>query len=263
MQRPRNVRSWFVQFLIILIGLIGAAAVGGAAGHYAGYLEGYRSALPVAPLETYLLNAARRVRPAVVMIVNQTQPFAGPGVTTTTAVESGSGLIFDPGGYIITNNHVIQRAQKLQVTLSDGRKVEGIVVGADSMADIAIVKVNEPVPAAVPLADSSGLEPGQIVMVIGSPFEEFRETLAMGVISGLNRRVGGMQGLIQTDAAINAGNSGGPLVTMRGEVVGINTMVLRSTPDGRILEGMGFAIPSNQVREFISKWQFMKLQGNQ
>lgn|SRR5574341_148489 len=242
------------QILTVAVGIIGAGAVGGLVGHYAGYLEGYRAALPAAPIEARLTDAVRKVQPAVVTIINQTEPRPGPAGTTLTAVESGSGLIFDSRGYIVTNNHVVARAERLQVIFSDGSKAVGIVVGTDSLSDLAVIKVDRLVPAAVPLSDSSGLELGQMVIVMGSPYENLNGTVTVGVVSGLDRRVGGLQGLIQTDAAINTGNSGGPLVTTRGEVVGINTLVLRTSGDGRILEGMGFAISSNQARAILDQW---------
>ncbi len=137
----------------------------------------------------------------------------------------------------------------------------GTVIGTDSLSDLAVIKVDRPAPAVAPLSDSSGLELGQIVIVMGSPYENLNGTVTMGVVSGLDRRVGGLQGLIQTDAAINTGNSGGPLVTTRGEVVGINTLVLRTSGDGRILEGMGFAISSNQARAIVNQL-ISKDQGN-
>ncbi len=252
MQGHNNARL-FVQFLAILLGLIAAGTIGGLAGHFAGYFEGYRAALPATPIEAKMTEAVRKVSPAVVTIINQQEPRAGPGGLVMLAVESGSGLIFDSRGYILTNNHVVARAEKLQVVFSDGTKTEGTIVGADSLSDLAVIKVNVQVPLAVPLGDSSNLELGQMLIVIGSPYEGFQGTVTVGVVSGLDRQVGGLKGLIQTDAPINAGNSGGPLITTGGEVIGINTLVLRSSGDGRILEGLGFAISSNHAREILSQ----------
>lgn len=253
MQGHNNTRLFLVQFLATLTGLIIAGVIGSLAGHYAGYLEGYRAALPAAPIEAKLTDAVRRVSPAVVTITNQQEPRAGPGGLVMLSVESGSGLIFDSRGYILTNNHVVARAERLFVIFSDGTKTEGTVVGTDSLSDLAVIKVNGQVPLAVPLADSSGLELGQMLIVIGSPYEGFPGTVTVGVVSGLNRQVGGLTGLIQTDAPINVGNSGGPLITTGGEVIGINTLVLRTNGEGRILEGLGFAISSNQARDILSK----------
>jgi len=139
------------------------------------------------------------------------------------------------------------------VILSDGTKLDAKLIGTDPIADLAVIKVNATMPAVAPLGDSNALQPGQIAIAIGSPLGDFRGTVTMGVISALNRQVGSMQGLIQTDAAINNGNSGGPLINSLGQVVGINTLVVRSTNDGNVAEGLGFAIPSNLVREITSQ----------
>ena len=205
----------------------------------------------MAPIEARLTDAVRKVSPAVVTIINQQEPRSGPAGLVLLSVEYGSGLIFDSKGYILTNNHVVARAEKLIVIFHDGTKTEGTVVGADSIADLAVIKVNGQVPLAVQLGDSSHLEVGQMLIVIGSPYEGFRGSVSVGVVSGLDRQVGGLNGLIQTDAPINVGNSGGPLVTTGGEVIGINTLVLRSNGEGRILEGLGFAITSNRALEIL------------
>jgi 2-alkenal reductase len=186
-----------------------------------------------------------------VTIVNVGLPTAGVAGYTVTAVTTGSGVVIDPSGLVVTNNHVIQRADALHVYFADGTQRDGTVVGADSVADLALVRVDGPPPAAIPLGDSSRLELGQTVIAIGSPLEAFRGSTTVGVVSGLNRTVGGMGGLIQTDALINYGDSGGPLVNAAGEVVGINTLVVRTTGDGKLLEGLGFAIPANQVRRVV------------
>ncbi len=253
MQGHNNARLFLVQFLAILMGLIAAGAIGGLAGHYSGYFEGYRAALPATPIEAKMTDAVRKVSPAVVTIINQQEPRSGPAGLVMLSVESGSGLIFDSRGYILTNNHVVARAEKLHVIFSDGTKTEGTTVGADSLSDLAVIKVNVQVPLAVPLGDSSNLELGQMLIAIGSPYEGFRGSVTVGVVSGLDRQVGGLKGLIQTDAPINVGNSGGPLITTGGEVIGISTLVLRSNGEGRILEGLGFAISSNQVRGILSQ----------
>ena len=108
-------------------------------------------------------------------------------------------------------------------------------------------------PAVAKLGDSNLLQPGQVTIAIGSPLGDYRGTVTVGVVSGLNRMVGQQQGLIQTDAAINNGNSGGPLINSLGQVIGINTLVVRSTNDGNVAEGLGFAIPSNQVKEIMTQ----------
>ena len=160
-------------------------------------------------------------------------------------------VIIDDKGYIITNNHVIEGGKSTQVIYSDGSKVDATVVGADTLADIAVLKVEGKVPAVAAIGDSNALEPGQTAIAIGSPLGDFRGTVTVGVISAVNRRVGPMQGLLQTDAAINNGNSGGPLINNTGQVIGINTLVVRATNEGNVAEGLGFAIPSNQVRQIV------------
>lgn len=172
--------------------------------------------------------------------------------------QSGSGVIFDERGYIVTNYHVVEGAiegrDKLVVVTSDGRELEGRVVGSDRATDLAVVKV-EPQGARLPVAvfgDSSQLKVGELAVAIGNPVgKEFMRTVTVGVISGLNRKIryGDREfELIQTDATINPGNSGGPLANARGEVVGINTMKLTI----QNVENMGFAIPINTVKSVVN-----------
>ena len=169
----------------------------------------------------------------------------------------GSGFLIDDEGHLVTNNHVVEGAQNIEVTFTDGSTVEAEVVGADEDSDLAVIKVDR-VPAGVSplsLADSKELMVGQRAIAIGNPFG-YDSTLTVGVISARgrtlpNRRVGPTGGsysladLIQTDAAINPGNSGGPLFNSDGEVIGVNTAI--SSQSGSF-EGVGFAVPSNMVR---------------
>ncbi|MBI5032478.1 MAG: trypsin-like peptidase domain-containing protein [Chloroflexi bacterium] len=242
-----------IRFLIILAGLVSTGAAGGLAVYYADHVENSRSVPPAATIELGFANAVRRTKPAVVTIINQQMPRENYGDGSLASVVYGSGIIFDPMGYIITNYHVVALAERVHVIFADGRKTQGTVIGEDSFSDVAVIKVDGPVPAVASFADSSGLELGQMVIAIGSPYENYSGSVTLGLVSGLNRQVGGVKGLIQTDAAINPGSSGGALVTTRGEVVGINTLVLRTTGEGRTLEGMGFAIPSNQALELAKK----------
>jgi len=162
----------------------------------------------------------------------------------------GSGFIVDASGMILTNYHVVDGAQKLSVTLSDGKKYDAKVIGSDEKSDIALIKIeagrNLPV---APLGDSDRLEVGEWVMAIGNPFG-LDHTVTSGIVSAKGRNIG--QGpydnFIQTDASINPGNSGGPLINLRGEVVGINSAIF-SQSGGNI--GIGFAIPSNAVKELL------------
>ena len=161
---------------------------------------------------------------------------------------AGSGFVIDPRGYILTNFHVVQDAQSIEVILGDQSKYTAKFVGADQRNDVALIKIEpkgKPL-AALPLGDSSLLQVGQKVLAIGNPFG-FQSTLTTGIVSALGRTVQTSQTTfideaIQTDAAINRGNSGGPLINSRGEVIGINSAIY--TPSGTTA-GIGFAIPIN------------------
>jgi len=164
----------------------------------------------------------------------------------------GSGVIISPDGYIVTNNHVIENATDIRVTMSDRRVMRAKLVGADPLTDLAVLKVNETNLPSVPFGDSTKLQPGQLVLAFGNPYG-FRFTVTRGIISALNRpnpesdrRKPGE--FIQTDAAINPGNSGGPLVDARGQVIGINTFLISGTGS---FSGMGFAIPTQIVKPTV------------
>ena len=163
----------------------------------------------------------------------------------------GSGVIIDKKGYILTNNHVIEKANKLRVTTPDGNTYEGNIIGADKYTDLAIIKVDssDALSHAI-LGDSDELKIGQIVIAIGNPFGlEGGPSVTAGIISSLNRRLrfeNGTMELIQTDAAINPGNSGGPLVNTKGQVIGINTAKMPYA------QGIGFAVPINVAKLIIN-----------
>ena len=165
----------------------------------------------------------------------------------------GSGVIISPSGYIVTNQHVVDGAVDIRVTLSDRRILSAKLVGSDPLTDLAVLKVEGKDLPSVPWGNSTELRPGQTVLAFGNPFG-FRFTVTRGIVSALNRpnpysdnpRKPG--GFIQTDAAINQGNSGGPLVNAHGEVVGINTFLI--SPSGSF-SGMGFAIPSQTVQPTV------------
>lgn len=173
----------------------------------------------------------------------------------------GSGVIIDPEGYILTNEHVIDEADKIKVTLPDGREFKGEIKGRDIRSDLAIIKINAHNLPVASLGDSEGLKIGQWVIAIGNPFgfamQNPEPTVTSGVISALHRSLGRVLSrdrdygdLIQTDAAINPGNSGGPLVNLKGEVVGINVAIF-STSGG--YQGIGFAIPINNAKRIVSR----------
>ena len=198
-------------------------------------------------LESALTRVAETVQPTVVHI------------RAMRRVEAqGSGVIIRSDGYIVTNDHVVDGATDVEVTFHDGTKAKGEVLRAPS-ADIAVIKVDRKnLPAAV-LGDSSAVKPGQIAFAIGSPFG-LENTLTMGVISAVGRRevipsarrIRAYPDLIQTDAAINSGNSGGPLVNARGEVIGINTAIVAGGFIGGNV-GIGFAIPINRVKTVVQQ----------
>lgn len=191
----------------------------------------------------------QKVAPAVVMVSTKTIQTVN-GWFQQEAEGMGSGFIINTDGYILTNYHVIDGANEVTVTLSDGNEVTASVVNYDSDQDVAMIKINEDieVPGVVELGDSDALQPGEEVLAIGNPLsKELSSTLTKGIVSALNRSIetetGVSTNLIQTDTAINSGNSGGPLINTKGEVIGINTL---KASDGA--EGIGFAIPINDVK---------------
>ena len=191
----------------------------------------------------------QKVAPAVVMVSTKTIQTVN-GWFQQESEGMGSGFIINTDGYILTNYHVIDGANEVTVTLSDGNEVTASVVNYDSDQDVAMIKINEDieVPGVVELGDSDALQPGEEVLAIGNPLsKELSSTLTKGIVSALNRSIetetGVSTNLIQTDTAINSGNSGGPLINTKGEVIGINTL---KASDGA--EGIGFAIPINDVK---------------
>jgi 2-alkenal reductase len=200
--------------------------------------------------------AGRVAGPAVVTVVNTMQQTTGRGRFggQGQAPEAlGSGVIIDTQGYIVTNQHVVDNQQSLSVIFADGTQVPATLVGEDAYSDLAVIKVDAKVPAVAQFGDSDKLEAGQPVVAIGTALGDYKNTVTAGVVSGLHRRLDdgdtSTQDLIQTDAAINHGNSGGPLLDLEGNVIGINTAVVRSTGMmGDVAEGLGFAIPSNTVK---------------
>jgi serine protease Do len=174
----------------------------------------------------------------------------------------GSGVIIDEKGYILTNEHVVNGANEIEVTLSDGRKFKGVVKGADPRSDLAVIKIDADNLPIAKLGDSEKVRVGEWVVAMGNPFgfvmSNPQPTITAGIVSALHRsfsytgldQVKYYGDLIQTDAAINKGNSGGPLVNLRGEVIGINALIY-STTGG--YQGIGFAIPINRAKKILEE----------
>ncbi|KJM65964.1 serine endoprotease [Pluralibacter gergoviae] len=191
----------------------------------------------------------------------QSSPFCqqgGPGGDDSAQKQKfmalGSGVIIDAAkGYVVTNNHVVDNATSIKVSLSDGRKFDAKVVGKDPRSDIALIQIKDPKNlTAIKMADSDALRVGDYTVAIGNPFG-LGETVTSGIVSALGRsglNVENYENFIQTDAAINRGNSGGALVNLNGELIGINTAIL--APDGGNI-GIGFAIPSNMVQSLTEQ----------
>jgi 2-alkenal reductase len=277
-----NLKKMLLTFAVI-VAAGGAAALGAVAGGGAVYLTvrdrlnapavvnasaPSSSAAPTpAPEQTLRVDvntavedAVAQVGPAVVTVVNHLQSQSGvdifgfPVGPTEDPQASGSGVIISKDGYVITNNHVVEGARKLEVIFRDGTSVEAALVGTDPFADVAVVKIAGPVPGVAEFGNSDALNPGESVIAIGSPLGDYKNTVTVGVVSATGRTISTQDGyqmedLIQTDAAINHGNSGGPLVNLAGQVVGINTLVVRgSGSSSDQAEGLGFAIASNTVK---------------
>ena len=172
--------------------------------------------------------------------------FRNPNEEAMVQNSLGSGVIVTDEGHIITNSHVVDQVDDIEVQLSDGRTKKARLIGSDSQVDLAVLKIDEPGVKALKLGDSDTVQAGDMVLAIGNPFG-FEETVTEGIISSKGRpnRVDGFGDFLQTDAAINPGNSGGPLINLSGEVIGINTAIISRTGGS---QGIGFAIPSNTVK---------------
>lgn len=263
----RSSNGWIVLLVVlgIMLGVVGGGVMGGLVGMYVARStpQQINSPLPqeVKAITTgqppvvqnmtvnatsEVIDTVRKVEPAVVTVVTN----LNVGGNFGSAQASGSGVIISQEGHIITNNHVIDGASSVSVIYSDGTRVNATIVGGDALTDIAVLKVDAQVPAVIPFGDSSALQLGESVIAIGSPLGNYRGSVTVGVVSGLNRKVEGtaQENLIQTDAAINHGNSGGPLINLAGQIIGINTLVVRDSVGGAPAEGLGFSVPSNTVR---------------
>ncbi len=259
--RYRYVRLRSLLLVTILAGLIGGLIGAGAVGIVNQIVP---SALPYptpslipAPIsvlvETSVTQVVEAVGPAVVTVINNLPPqrtFFGGSLESAS---SGSGVIISRDGYIVTNNHVVSGARTLDVILADGTTRNADLIGVDEYSDLAVLKVEGQLPSPAAWGNSDTLKAGEPVVAIGSPLGDFTNTVTQGVVSAVERRIEiekdyFLEGMIQTDAAINQGNSGGPLLNTSGQVVGINTLIVRGSGGGATAEGLGFAIPSNTAR---------------
>jgi S1-C subfamily serine protease len=205
-----------------------------------------------------LADLVEAVNPAVVTVINQ-QTFSGFfGQDSQQTAGTGTGFIINAEGYIVTNNHVVEGSEALQVIFQSGESVDATLVGTDPITDLAVIKVDVEVPAVATMGDSTQLRPGDRVIAIGSALGDYTNTVTEGIVSALGRTLragsGGaaLENLIQHDAAINPGNSGGPLFNLNGEVVGVNTAVVRMAASGITAEGLGFAIPTETVQHIVT-----------
>ncbi|MHB8757233.1 MAG: S1C family serine protease [Bacillota bacterium] len=266
-------RSWSPFGRTIAVAVI-AAVLGGLAGGalmlpFAGTFGpaprlGVTTGSTIKPVSTVVgtdspvVQIAQQVGPAVVGITNKAQMtdwFHRPVMANQGA---GSGVIFDSRGYIVTNDHVVAGADEIWVSLTENQPpVKAKLIGADPWSDLAVIKIDAQNLPTANFGDSDQLQVGELAVAIGNAVGEFQRTVTAGIISGLNRKVqvqddtyGEKQlTVIQTDAAINPGNSGGPLVNGQGQVIGINAVKIGATG----VEGLGFAIPSNTVRQIVNE----------
>lgn len=255
--------GWFVVWLVVAMLLVsGGVALGSVLLPTA---SAETTAAPTPPALSTAAEVATAFQEQLVAIYEK----AGPSVVHVRNQRAvvdffgqvipqggtGTGFIYDTQGHIVTNYHVIEGAQALDVTLADGRTFPATLVGSDPVNDLAVIRVktNETLPPPLPLANSDELRVGQIVLAIGNPFG-LEQTLTMGIVSALGRVIQSPENnrfigeVIQTDAAINPGNSGGPLLDLQGRVIGVNTQIV--SPSGASA-GIGFAVSANTVARVV------------
>lgn len=272
------------SFLVIT--LVMFAFLGGNGKLLTGYMQEETSAeVQLSDFESMIINAVNKTQDGVVSVGNMqavmtqsSNPFESmygaqygielPGQdeeeSNLTMVSQGSGVIYKVDGdtaYVVTNHHVVDGAQGLEIRLTDGTTVEGTLVGSDELSDLAVISIDAAdVSTVVEFADSEQIQVGSLAIAIGSPLSsDFATSVTQGIVSGLNRSVAvDLDGdsvedwnmtLLQTDAAINPGNSGGALINSSGKLIGINSSKFAATG----VEGMGFSIPSNDVKQIVAQ----------
>lgn len=234
--------------------------VGGLLGAFV-YVHNFASSIPVDKRQVVVqessavIDVAKKVGPAVVSITTQSVQPGIFGFGQTQSEAAGTGMIITSDGLILTNNHVIAGSTSVTVFTSDGKQYKGTVVAANAASDYAFVRINAKNLPTVTLGDSSAVQVGQQVVAIGNALGQFQNTVTEGIISGKGRpvqasdagssNVESLTDLFQTDAAINEGNSGGPLVNLDGQVIGIDTAIAGNA------QNIGFAIPINEVKNAI------------
>lgn len=289
--QEKNNKFWLkVAAVGLIAGLIGGGIVLGTGNLISGIRDRIALRAPAgsnkaggtsvsnnkANLNNESTKAYKSVKDSVVSVINQQKAQTGNNIYSIfggsfgnsnsgklqTASE-GSGVIYKKSGgsaYIVTNNHVVSGSNALKVILSNGKEVSASIVGTDSTTDLAVLKISSTnVSSVASFGNSNDIAAGQDVLAIGSPMgSEYANTVTKGIISAKKRTITAKSGaaatsVIQTDAAINSGNSGGPLINMAGQVIGINSMKLASDTNGSNVEGMGFSIPSNEVVRVINQ----------
>ena len=280
MKKIQNISKKIGQLLLVILISFSSGLLGSLAVLQFNQKQGNGEQNSAAVTQTAVNNensttqAVDKVKDAVVSIItysgNSQSSFVGSDDTDTDSNteqinSEGSGVIYKKDGddaYLVTNTHVISGAKKVDIRLADGTKVPGEIVGSDTYSDIAVVKISsEKVSTVAEFGDSSQLAVGETAIAIGSPLgSEYANTVTQGIVSSLNRHVSLKSedgqaistNAIQTDTAINPGNSGGPLINIQGQVIGITSSKIASN-GGTSVEGLGFAIPANDVKNIIKQ----------
>ena len=265
----RGSRSRWRTVGLIAAGMVAGAIVASTAlPAYRALAQSYPqiSTVPVTASQEQVGSPAvavyQKLQPSIVLVTNQStvQSYYG----TQSQLAWGSGVIFDPSGYIVTNDHVVRGATKITVTLSDGSTYTAHLVGGDASTDLAVIKINAPKPLpAATFANSADVVPGELAIAIGNPLgPQFSQSVTQGIVSAMRPMLYGLDPnaqrvteMIQTDAPINPGNSGGALANAQGEVIGIVSMKVAQSGGSQSIAaaGLGFAIPSNTVRGVVNQ----------